>query len=249
MMSQLDNSIYTALQDWRDLPNKGAATRKGGTIARGFKVRNVTVGSEKFQIIDKASDVEESGLLIKESGLLYEAAIFWHYSDLADNIQRGETASIPCYGDPNYDSALTQEERGLTEGQYQDWFNALNGTDQLAQFAALLDIINSDSTSEAALNQALLDLDALYEDKTPYGDSTLGDILREYAQYRDYVPGSVIPEQHLLDIDKNLADGGNTHTSTVDAVPANVTTIETIDLEALGPNAVQGQRNWIDLKQ
>ena len=74
-------------------------------------------------------------------------------------------------------------------------------------------------------------------------------MLREYAQYRDYVPGSVIPEQQLLDIDKNLSDGGNTNTSTYDAVPGNVISIETIDLESLGPNAVLGRRNWIDLRQ
>ena len=178
-----------------------------------------------------------------ESGLLYEAAIFWHYSDLADNIQRGDTASIPCYGDSNYGSALTQEERGLTLGQYQVWADALEGTQQLSDFAALLNIINSSATSEDALNQALAALEELFN------DAELGDILRESAQYRDYVPGSVIPEQHLLDLDKNLNPGGNENSSTLDAVPADVTTIETIDLESLGPNAVLGQRNWIDLKQ
>ena len=123
------------------------------------------------------------------------------------------------------------------------WADALEGTQQLSDFAALLNIINSSTTSEAALNQALADLEELFN------DAELGDILREYAQYRDYVPGSVIPEQHLLDLDKNLNPGGNENSSTLDAVPADVTTIETIDLESLGPNAVLGQRNWIDLKQ
>ena len=33
------------------------------------------------------------------------------------------------------------------------------------------------------------------------------------------------------------------------AMDADVITIETIDLESLGPNAVLGQRNWIDLRQ
>ena len=56
-------------------------------------------------------------------------------------------------------------------------------------------------------------------------------------------------EQQLLDIDKNLSDGGNTNTSTYDAVPGNVISIETIDLESLGPNAVLGRRNSIDLRQ
>ncbi len=232
---QLLDAEDMVLQDPIDLPNKGA-NRDGGTFARAFEVVTVIVGSEKFEIIEKTSDE-------KESGLLYEAAIFWHYSDLADNIQRGESASIPCFGDPNYDSALTQEQRGLTEGQYLDWANALEDTQILSDFAALLNIINGENTSEAELNQALLELDDLFN------DAELGDILREYARYRDYVPGSVIPEQHLLDIDKNLGDGDNTNTSTSDGVPADVITIETIDLESLGPNAVLGQRNWIDLRQ
>ena len=115
----------------------------------------------------------------------------------------------------------------------------MEGTEALAQFASLLATINN-PPSEELLNQALLQLADLLANN---------DVLREYAQYRDYVPGSVIPEQQLLDIDKNLSDGGNTNTSTYDAVPGNVISIETIDLESLGPNAVLGRRNWIDLRQ
>ena len=241
---QLLDPEYMVLQPKTDLPNKGT-TRKGGTYAQAFKVVTEGSGTNQVELFDKFTGE-------KESGLLFEAAIFWHFSDLADNIQRGENASIPCYGDSSYDSALTQEERGLTEGQYLDWYNALtseDGAPLLAEFAAQLKIINAENTSEEALNAALVALDALYANDTPYGDRTLGDMLREYAQYRDYVPGSVIPEQHLLDIDKNLADGGGDNSSTADAVPAEVITIETIDLESLGPNAVLGQRNWIDLRQ
>jgi hypothetical protein len=237
---QLLDPALMVLQNESDLPHKGSGAKRvylGGIFAKAFTPAPVGTGTDRFEIFEKDDDDGD------ENGLLYEAAIFWHYSDLADNIQRGDTASIPCYGDSNYGSALTQEERGLTLGQYQEWANALEGTDILADFAALLVIINSSTTSEAALNQALLALDELFN------DAELGDILREYAQYRDYVPGSVIPEQHLLDIDKNLNDGGNENSSTIDAVPADVTTIETIDMESLGPNAVLGKRNWIDLRQ
>jgi len=230
----LDPENYV-LQPSDDQPHKGN-NRKGGTYAKAFNnVVTVKDGSDEITFFEKYIDDDESGLL-------YEAAIFWHYSDLADNIQRADTASIPCYGDSNYGSALTQEQRGLNLGQYNVWADALEGTQILADFAALLNTINS-ATSETVLNQALLALDALY------ADALLGDILREYAQYRDYVPGSVIPEQHLLDIDKNLADGGNTNSSSADGIPSDVITIETIDLESLGPNAVLGQRNWIDLRQ
>jgi len=183
--------------------------------------------------------VFEDAATANESGLLYEVAVFWHFSAFADDIQRGDPASIPCYGDASYNSVVTQESRGLTQGQYQEWYDALNGTEALAQYAALLRTINGDPP-EDLLNQALLQLADLLASN---------DVLREYAKYRDYVPGSVIPEQHLLDIDKNMTDGGNTNTSTYDAVPGSVISIETIDLESLGPNAVLGRRNWIDLRQ
>lgn len=231
---QLLDPANMVLQPPDNLPHKGSI-RKGGTFARAFNPIVLGKGNKTTTLFEKDSDAYESGLL-------FEAAIFWHYSDLADNIQRAENALTPCYGDANYSSALTQEQRGLNLGQYKVWADALEGTRILAEFVALQNIINS-ATSEAALNQALLALDALY------ADEALGDILRKYAQYRDYVPGSVIPEQYLLDIDKNQSDGGNTNLFTADAVPADVITIETIDLESLGPNAVLGQRNWIDLRQ
>ncbi|HAJ93242.1 MAG TPA: hypothetical protein DCO71_11625 [Gammaproteobacteria bacterium] len=219
------------LQDPGDLPHKGS-TRKGGTFAKAFKVATIGSGTNAVTFFEKDSNGDESGLL-------YEAAIYWHYSDLADNIQRADTASIPCYGASNYDSALTQEERGLNLGQYQVWANALDGTKALADFVDALKALNA-ATSEAMFNQAMLALNDLLATNA---------LLREYAHYRDYVPGSVIPEQHLLDIDKNLADGGNTNSSSTDGIPTDVITIETIDLESLGPNAVLGQRNWIDLRQ
>ena len=222
------------LQPRGDQPHKGSGAkmvRIGGTYAKGFNV--VTIDpARKIEVFEDAATVAESGLL-------YEASMFWHFSDLADNIQRGTAASIGCYGYSSYGSALAQEERGLNLGQYQEWRDALEGTEALAQFASLLATINN-PPSEELLNQALLQLADLLANN---------DVLREYAQYRDYVPGSVIPEQQLLDIDKNLSDGGNTNTSTYDAVPGNVISIETIDLESLGPNAVLGRRNWIDLRQ
>lgn len=237
---QLLDPATMELQDKAYLPHLGDI-RRGGTFAKAFTVKeHVSVDAAGEETITKIMVNDSND---KQSGLLYEAAIFWHYSALADSIQRAEPSSVPCYGDPNYGSALTQEERGLTQGQYEDWADALRGTQILADFAALLDVINSPLTSEATLNEALLKLDTLFD------DALLGDILREYAKYRDYVPGSVIPEQHLLDIDKNLTGGSNDNSSTNDAVPADVITIETIDLESLGPNAVLGQRNWIDLRQ
>jgi hypothetical protein len=225
------------LQPRGDQPHKGSGARMeriGGSYAESFNIVTVGVGANRVELFEDTAG---------ESGLLYEASMFWHFTDLADNIQRGTAASIPCYGDSSYGSALAQEERGLNQGQYQDWYNTLEDTEALAQFASLLATI-SNPPSEELLNQALLRLADLLSI-----DDEVHRALREYAQYRDYVPGSVIPESQLLDIDKNLSDGGNTNTSTYDAVPGNVISIETIDLESLGPNAVLGRRNWIDLRQ
>jgi len=37
--------------------------------------------------------------------------------------------------------------------------------------------------------------------------------------------------------------------SSEDGTPLDVTTIENIDTETLGPNSKLGRRNWIDLRQ
>jgi hypothetical protein len=66
---------------------------------------------------------------------------------------------------------------------------------------------------------------------------------------RDYV-GNKIKESDRLDIDKSEdGGGGGNQTGTTDATPASVTTIETIDLEARGPNYIFGRRNWVDIRQ
>ena len=60
-----------------------------------------------------------------------------------------------------------------------------------------------------------------------------------------------MPEQHLLDIDKNQ-DGsgdGSDNSSSTDGTPADVTAIELIDLESLGPTTKSGRHNWIDIRQ
>jgi len=62
--------------------------------------------------------------------------------------------------------------------------------------------------------------------------------------------GDKIPERFLLDIDKGQIDDGDSgNTTTTDGTPATVITIETIDLEARGPNFVFGRRNWVDIRR
>ncbi len=120
--------------------------------------------------------------------------------------------------------------------------NEANGTNvicDLDRFGDLLEIIDNAETDDE-LNQALLDLAALLASNPD---------LAAYAKMRDYV-GNKIKESDRLDIDKSEDGGGaDNQTGTDDATPASVTTIETIDLEARGPNYIFGRRNWVDIRQ
>ena len=84
---------------------KTGGKRIGGTIAKAFTVAKV---SGKYVV---TADNTTKSATYPESGLLYEATMFWHYSDLADNLRRAAPASVPCYGDPSYSSTLGQEGR------------------------------------------------------------------------------------------------------------------------------------------
>jgi hypothetical protein len=215
------------------LPRDKKGNRIGGTIAKAF-----TVAAGSPRDIVTANSTTKSATF-PESGLLYEATMFWHYSDLADELRRAPPASIPCYGDSSYSSAVNQEA-GLNYGDYQALTKDIS--DLIDQYAALLKALQTAQATgdENAINQALLDLGQLLADNPA---------LAQYDKYRDYAPGHV-PEQKLLDIDKGqLEDGGGDNSSTYDGTPADVTTIETIDLEAKGPNYSYGRRNWIDIRQ
>ena len=213
---------------------KSGGNRIGGTIAKAFTVAKV---SGKNVV---TADNSTKSATYPESGLLYEATMFWHYSDLADNLRRAAPASVSCYGDPSYSSSLGQEG-GLNYGDYSALLtdDVLSLIDQYAAFLRALQTAQAQQ-DEAAINQALLDLGQLLKDHPD---------LAKYDHYRDYAPGH-IPEQKLQDIDKGqLDDGGSGNSSSLDGTPADVTTIETIDLEAKGPNFAYGRRNWVDIKQ
>ena len=215
-----------------NLPKNNKKARVGGIYAKAFTAVTSSNGQDKMTYFTNYSSANQSGLL-------YEADIYWHYSDLADNIQRGDPSSVPCYGDPNYGGSISQETRGLVNGQYKVWADALRDTADLAAVADLIGRLDK-ATSESDIAQAMLELNELLAGN---------DALAEWWQYRQYIPGSNVPDSKLLDIDKNLVDPGAGSTSTEDAIPAEVVNIETIDLETLGPNAVEGRRNWIDIRQ
>ena len=221
------NAAEYTLQSAANLPSKGS-NRFGGTYARAFSA--AIVGG---------TPVISDGEGPDESGLLYESTMYWHLGDFADGIQRAEPASIPCYGDPNWGSAFTQETRGLTLGQYQalykDIDTALLALYDAAVLALEAAIAGSDQT---AINAALLTLAELLQNED----------LAWYDNYRDYAPGN-IAEKDLREIDKNKTpppDGGGS--STDDGIPVDVIDLEDLDTETIGPNFEAGRRTWIDLR-
>jgi hypothetical protein len=167
--------------------------------------------------------------------------MYWHFGDFADEVQRAAPASIPCYGDPNWAGAFVQETRGLTLGQYQALYQdidadllALYDAARLALEAALA------GDDENAIEAALLELAELLTDPD----------LAYYDRFRDYAPGNV-PEQHLREIDKDRVpppDGDDGGSSSDDGIPVDVTDLEDLDTEVIGPNYDAGRRTWIDLR-
>jgi len=232
------------LQDPNTLPvSNGGGTRFGGTYARAFRLS--TKKSSKNPVILTYTD--NTTLMTKkynggvDNGLLYELTMFWHFSDLADNLRRAPPASIPCYGDSSYNSALKQELGGLTYGEYKCLTTGVGGQDcgngigdpsnqdsLYSQYVRALDKVQG-ATSEGELNQALLDLANLLKDNPD---------LAKYDHYRRYAPGHV-PEQHLLPIDKDLLGTRGS--------PAARIQSRSSERVHLGPNLTAGRRSWIDL--
>jgi hypothetical protein len=101
---------------------------------------------------------------------------------------------------------------------------------ELGQYVTILERI-ANAETEDELNQALLDLAALLE--------TASEALKEVHDLWEYIPEDQKPSLGDLGLPKTIADG----------TPADVESIETIDLEARGPNFVFGRRNWIDIRQ
>jgi hypothetical protein len=213
------------------LPYNRWRGRFGGTYAKAFELTKV---AGKAIMTATATNPPQGA---DQSGLLYESYVYWHYGDLYQLLRTGGPVHAPCYGEDYWKAAVNIEQRGLTLGEYNDLITALS-QDEIADYATkLLALENAlASGDENAINQAILDLNNLLDSNSA---------LAEYDHYREYAPGHV-PEQHLLDIDKGLADGGNS--STGDGTPAEVKETSLNVNPNLGPNFVAGRRTWIDLR-
>ena len=254
--SRGDNTVQFTLQPPESATGIPYLPVKSNVLIGGTHAYAYTVTKEKNVYTvhpDDGAGNDNKGAY--ESGLLYEASMFWHYSDLADELRTGAPANTPCYGyGTNWKGRISQERGGLTLGEYQcltdpkfDSSGNPNSqqecidqasADLLSTYAALLVQIDN-AGSEDQLNNLLRQLADLLADHPG---------LAKYAKYRDYAPGH-IPEQHLLPWDKNQDNTDDQNTSSEDGTPLGVTTIENIDTEARGPNERHGRRNWIDLRQ
>jgi hypothetical protein len=211
-----------ALQEADTLPVNKRGQRIGGTYASAFTLTG--------------SNVELTVVPDDQNGLLYETTLYWHYSDLSDELRRGTPSSVPCYGDPNYGSALTQELGGLTLGEYNFLTDPLTDQ-QIADYAAALEQLENALLlgDEDLINQALLDLAVLLQDPD----------LALYDKYRDYAPGHV-PPQHLLPID-DPSNGGDGSDDDAPAVPGITTDLDDLPGPSAGVDEIEQQRSWIDL--
>ena len=216
------------LQDPGTLPRVNRRGRFGGTYAQTFTISG---GGGNATVVPDTDG--------NNHGLLYESTVYWHYSDLADNLRRGEPSSIPCYGDPNYGGALTQELGGLTLGEYNALLDGISA-DLIEAYAQALQDLEDALDGNGNVDQALLELALLLENEA----------LKAYHDYRRYAPGH-IPEQKLINLDKGQVDDSDDseNDSTVDGAPVDIETREDIDTTGIGPNFQLGRRTWIDLRQ
>ncbi|MGB7934194.1 MAG: hypothetical protein WCH04_18610, partial [Gammaproteobacteria bacterium] len=228
-------------------------TSGSGIIARAFTpvtVDNGLNGSNKVTITHFNNDSVGTA-----SGMLYEANIFFHYSALNDGIRNSDPAnnSTPpeggCYGGSGYNGHTVIDVGGLNPAEYKSLVNPLNAQCDadpdhcpLQRYTEVLQRIEN-AESDDDLNAALLDLANLLAE--PGSES-----LAEYVKYREYVSPKYNYGKDLLDIDRKQLEGSDSGTSTnEDGTPLDVTIIETIDLEAKGPNYHYGRRNWVDIRQ
>lgn len=222
------------------LPADKVGTIVGGVYAKKFSgaVYTSTVTSKGRKITTTSttplSFTEDEGT--NDSGLLYEDVLFWHFGDLYE-LRTGKTE--PCYGNSNWQAAVTIEHGGLTLGEYNAKLAGLtDNSPQIKTYAAALSEFNSClKDAECYSNETkfqALEM-ALYDAILPISD---------YVKFRGYAPGH-IPDQHLLNIDKTLGSGSGTGSG---STPTGTVNTQLSDLpDTTGPNYQRGRRTWTDL--
>ena len=203
--------------------------RKGGTFAKAFDAEFKN-GKLTGNITNR--DSKDTSGTIKQSGLLYEAAIYWHYGRLADDIRTaadptlggGGPSSTPCYGGNNYTSRLGIERSGANPGEVNRIVTKNLSSAQLtAYYDAKQNVQNC--ANQASCAEALAKLAQMLADNP---DLALYDSIQAYMN-----PDDLPPEAHN---DNN------------DASPNR--DVESLDItEGVKPQYIKDQRrSWIDLR-
>ena len=203
--------------------------RKGGTFAKAFDAE-FNKGKLTGNITNRDSTVT-SGTVV-QSGLLYEAAMYWHYGRLADDIRTsaelgsGNPSSTPCYGGNNYTSRLGIEASGANPGEVNRIITKEITEDQLKEYFQALQAVKDCGDNQAACAQALLDLAQMLAGDP---DLALLDSILPYVNLDD------------LDLPPGINDGG-------DSTPNR--DVEALDItQGVKPQFIKDQRrSWIDLR-
>ena len=168
--------------------------------------------------------------------MLYEAAIYWHYGRLADDIQNaggelgiGNPASTPCYGDTGgkYYSRLQIEASGANPGQVNRIvIKPLTDAQLSGYFQALEDVKNCSDSIQDSCKQALLYLAQMLANNP---DLALLDSIKDYVPLAD------------LDLPPDINGSG-------DSTPNR--DVESLDItQGVKPQFIKNQRrSWIDLR-
>jgi len=227
--------IDAGIKPSADLQDPATLVSGAGTFAKAFKADGDEFTNEKGTFADK------------ESGMLYETTMFWHYSTLVDKSRNEDPLgnNTPpeggCFSGPGYDGKTVIDIGGTNPAETRKLLAPLQAECnepvpidgelcELGQYLNLLQQIGTAETEEK-LEEFLSQLAELLE--------VGSDDLKKLHELWDYIPEDEKPNPGDLGQPKTIADG----------TPAEVTSIETIDLEARGPNFVFGRRNWIDLRQ
>jgi len=216
------------LQDPKTLLRTSASkgsVRKGGTFAQAF-----TAGYKGAKLSGEILDRDAKAP--NDSGLLYEAAMFWHYGRLADDIRTsaelgsGNPSSTPCYGGDNYSSRLQIEASGANPGEVNRIIDKEITDEQLKAYFTALDAVQNCGTDVDTCNNALV---------------ALAELLAEYPYLA--LLDSILPYVDIdeLNLPPDVLDTG-------DSTPNRDVTSLDIDVGGKPQYIKSLRRSWIDLR-
>lgn len=209
-------------------------SRQGSTytLVGGIHAKEYTVDGSSVMSFAEGAD---------ESGLLYEAAIFWHYGDYA-LYDVGGFAS--CYGASNWQASRGKELDGVNFAKYSAALDGLtSSSDEIERYfralAAKEECQARSSCDNTEMTAAITELHAAILD------------VSNWERLRSYVPNSIATRgdnSGILDEDLALETAitdppADESSDPPDALANNLDSRWKTD----GPNFVRGRRTWTEL--